>query len=151
MSSTSPRKNVSTEKTTPDPRTERVSEGVLCYLHLWAALHKHVQLAHDEIEPDIGLWSDLDGGYFAAFTQDSPTKLRRNNSYVCAIGEDGPMVGQLEVLPPSRVVKIPAEPLMLLVMMAKGGPQPAENALKQIEMLAHMIVRSLPRGKLKAV
>lgn len=110
----------------PDERSARLSEGLLCYLHLWAALHKHVQLPDDDIAPAISLWADHEGGYFAAFTQDDPKKLSRVSSFVCALGEDGPVVGQLEQLPPAKVVKLKDDARSLLNAIAMGGPKPAE-------------------------
>ncbi|MCB1538351.1 MAG: hypothetical protein H6865_04970 [Rhodospirillales bacterium] len=126
------------------PRAAALADGVLCYLHLWASLRKHVQLADDEIEPDIGLWDDLAGGYFAVFTQDSPKKLRRASSYVCAIGADGPVVGQFDRLPPCAAVKLPREAGMMLTMLARSGPQSARGAVRQIEVVAALIDRALP-------
>jgi len=124
-------------------RSERLSEGLLCYLHLWAALHKHVQLPHDEIGADINLWADDDGGYFAAFTQDSPKKLSRVSSYVCALGEDGPVVGQLDQLPPAKPVKIKDDARNLLNALATGGPRPGEQAWKQVQMVASLIAKQM--------
>lgn len=126
-----------------DERAERLSEGLLCYLHLWAALHKHVQLPHDEIAADINVWADDEGGYFAAFTQDSPKKLSRVSSYVCALGEDGPVVGQLDQLPPAKAVKLKDDTRSLLNGLATGGPKPAEMVWQQIKMVAMLVNRQL--------
>lgn len=124
-----------------DERSARLSEGLLCYLHLWAALHKHVQLPHDEIAAGLNVWTDEDGGYFAAFSHDSPKKLSRVSSYVCAVGEDGPVVGQLKQLPPAKALKMKDDARQLLNALAVSDHHSAEMAWKQIQMVAALIVR----------
>lgn len=126
-----------------DERATRLSEGFLCYLHLWAALNKHVQLPDTEIAAGLNVWADTEGGYFAAFTQDNPKKLSRVSSFVCALGEDGPVVGQLEQLPPAKIVKLKDDARSLLNALATGGPKPAEMVWQQIKMVALLVNRQL--------
>lgn len=139
-------KSVSTNPAVNE-RLEALKDGVFCYVHLWAALKKHVQIDHAEIEPYIGLWDDHQGSFFAAFNQGNKRTLQLNASYVCAIGEEGPAVGQLDKIPPCTPVQIPEAVLILLNALAKNGAQSTEAAINQIGVLAMMIDKTLPLDK----
>lgn len=131
-------------------RLDNLKVGVLCYVHLWAALRKHVSLNNIEIASDIGLWDDHQGGYFAAFNQGNRRLLQVNVSYVCALGDEGPTVGQLSKIPPCTPVHIPNDILMLLNAMGHSEGTEAEKALKQVEMIAMMLEKQMPADKRRA-
>ncbi len=131
-------------------RIDLIKVGVMCYLHLWAALRKYVSLKNHEIAADIGIWNDDDGGYFAAFNQGNARLLQVNTSYVCALGEDGPMVGQLQKIPPCMPVILPRDVVMLINALAEGEGGNTDTILKQIEMLAMLIDKKMPAGKRQA-
>jgi hypothetical protein len=134
-----------------DPqRLDDVKVGILCYLHLWAALHKHVNLPHRDIAADIGLWDDQQGSYFAAYNQGNRRLLQINVSYVCALGDEGPTVGQLAKIPPCTPVAIAPDILILLNALAEGEGKNTDTALKQIEMIAMMIEKTMPAQKKRA-
>lgn len=136
--------------TVPDDGFESLKIGVLCYLHLWAALHKHVSVPHGDIGRDIGLWDDRSGGYFAAYTPGNARMLQVNGSYVCAAGEEGPMVGQLDKAPPCDPVLIPPDAVVLLKGLAVSGGSGTDKTLAQIAMIATMIDSGLAKSGKKA-
>ncbi len=140
MWTTSRPKNVSTEETP-------LAAGVLCYLHLWATLVKRVKVEHADIMRDIGLWSDDMGGYFAAYTPGNRRMLQIGQSYVCGIGEQGPVVGQLDKIPPCTPIVLSADAKMLLDALAQSGTSDAEKGWAQIAMIAAMIEKNLPAPK----
>ena len=122
----------------------------MCYLHLWAALRKYVSLKNNEIAPDIGLWDDQQGGYFAAFNQGNARLLQVNQSYVCALGDEGPTVGQLQKIPPCVPVILPKDVIVLLNALAEGEGGNTDTILKQVGMLAVLIDKKMPANSRRA-
>ena len=128
-----------------DPEAlDALKTGILCYLHLWASLRKHLNAAHGDIARDIGLWSDEMGSYFAAYNPGNRRMLQIGKTYVCAFGEDGPVVGQLDRVPPCTPVILSSDVLMLLDALAGTGGEDVEKALAQVDMVCAMIAKNLP-------
>jgi|GEM_PF-3094206 len=124
---------------------EALKTGVMCYLHLWASLHKHVQLSHEEIAQGIDIWDDHGGGYFAAFTYGNRRLMQTGQTYVCALSDDGPMVGQLDKIPPCMPLNVDAQIAHLLEALARvGASQPADKTMQQVDVISKMIALKLP-------
>jgi hypothetical protein len=123
-----------------DEHFAQIKVGVMCYLHLWASLRKHVKVSIDDITQGIGLWDDKQGGYFAAFTDGNARTMRAGETYVCALSDEGPMVGQLDKIPPCTPVILDRQVLFLLEGLAQiGAGQPAEKSVEQVDMIAALI------------